>query len=109
MTIMKSILAAGAAIALTGTAAFAETKWDLSTAWGANNFHAQSAIAFADAVRDATDGSVDITVRLWVKKEDYWGVKFDMTKAFKEKFDQEDITIPYPTRTTYEYHMDAAS
>ncbi|MEM1410058.1 MAG: mechanosensitive ion channel domain-containing protein [Pseudomonadota bacterium] len=55
------------------------------------------------------DSSVDITVRLWVKKEDYWGVKFDMTKAFKEKFDQEDITIPYPTRTTYEYHMDAAS
>ena len=64
MTIMKSILAAGAAIAFTGTAAFAETKWDLSTAWGANNFHAQSAIAFADAVREATDGSVDITVHL---------------------------------------------
>jgi TRAP-type transport system periplasmic protein len=64
MTIMKSILAATTALALCGTAAFAETKWDLTTAWGANNFHAQSAIAFADAVREGTNGSVDITVHL---------------------------------------------
>ncbi|WP_342077035.1 TRAP transporter substrate-binding protein [Yoonia sp. SS1-5] len=64
MTIMKSILAAGAAIALGTSGASAETKWDLSTAWGANNFHAQSAIAFADAVREGTNGSVDITVHL---------------------------------------------
>ena len=64
MTIMKSILAATTALALCGTAAFAENKWDLTTAWGANNFHAQSAIAFADAVREGTNGSVDITVHL---------------------------------------------
>ena len=64
MTIMKSILAATTALALCGTAAFAETKWDLTIAWGANNFHAQSAIAFADAVREGTNGSVDITVHL---------------------------------------------
>ncbi len=64
MTNAKTLLAAGAAFAALSTAAMAETKWDLSTAWGANNFHAQSAIAFADAVRDATDGSVDITVHL---------------------------------------------
>lgn len=64
MTFMKSILAATTAMALCSTAAFAETKWDLTTAWGANNFHAESAIAFADAVREGTDGSVDITVHL---------------------------------------------
>jgi TRAP-type C4-dicarboxylate transport system substrate-binding protein len=64
MTIMKSILAATTALALCGTAAFAETKWDLTTAWGAKNFHAQSAIAFSDAVREGTNGSVDITVHL---------------------------------------------
>lgn len=64
MTIMKSILAASAVIALGTSGALAETKWDLSTAWGANNFHAQSAIAFADAVREGTNGSVDITVHL---------------------------------------------
>ena len=63
MTFVKSITA-GAAIALAGTGVWAETKWDLSTAWGGNNFHAQSAIAFADAVREETGGSVDITVHL---------------------------------------------
>lgn len=63
MTFMKTILATSTAMALCG-AASAETKWDLTTAWGANNFHAQSAIAFADAVREGTDGAVDITVHL---------------------------------------------
>jgi len=61
---MTTILTAGAVAVCSSTAATADTKWDLSTAWGANNFHAQSAIAFADAVRDATGGSVDITVHL---------------------------------------------
>jgi len=64
MTLMKSILMATTALTLSATVASAETKWDLTTAWGANNFHAQSAIAFADAVRAGTDGSVDITVHL---------------------------------------------
>lgn len=64
MTLMTRILAATTALTISGTATLAETKWDLTTAWGANNFHAQSAIAFADAVRDATDGGVDITVHL---------------------------------------------
>ena len=64
MTLMTKIFAATTALTLTGTAAVAQTNWDLTTAWGANNFHAQSAIAFADAVRDATDGTVDITVHL---------------------------------------------
>lgn len=64
MTFFKSLLAASAAIAISTSAVWAETKWDLSTAWGANNFHAQSAIKFADAVRNETNGSVDITVHL---------------------------------------------
>lgn len=64
MTMMTKILGMTTALTLVGSAAMAETKWDLSTAWGANNFHAESAMAFADAVREATDGSVDITVHL---------------------------------------------
>lgn len=64
MKLTKSMLFASVALAASSVAALADTKWDLSTAWGANNFHAQSAIAFADAVREKTDGSVDITVHL---------------------------------------------
>ena len=64
MTTMKTLLTASAILALSASGALADNKWDLSTAWGASNFHAQSAMAFADAVREATDGSVDITVHV---------------------------------------------
>ncbi len=64
MTFKHLAISATLAMGLTAQGAAAETKWDLSTAWGDKNFHAQSAIKFADAVRAATDGSVDITVHL---------------------------------------------
>ncbi len=60
----NQLLAATTIMALGCGVSVAETKWDLSTAWGAENFHAKNAIAFADAVRAETDGSVDITVHL---------------------------------------------
>ena len=47
------------------------------------------------------DSSVDFIVRVWVNAPDYWGVFFDMTKATKQRFDKEDINIPFPTRTLY--------
>ena len=62
-THIKAMLAGTIALGLSA-AVQAQTQWDLSTAWGADNFHAQSAIAFADAVRAETNGSVDITVHL---------------------------------------------
>ena len=40
--------------------------------------------------------SVDLTVRVWVKASDYWSLKFDLTKRFKEAFDANGISIPYP-------------
>lgn len=47
-------------------------------------------------VTNLGDSSVDITVRIWVASSDYWDVKFDTTKAVKESFDQNGISIPYP-------------
>jgi small conductance mechanosensitive channel len=47
-------------------------------------------------VTNLGDSSVDITVRIWVASSDYWDVKFDTTKAVKEAFDQNGISIPYP-------------
>lgn len=47
-------------------------------------------------VTNLGDSSVDLTVRVWSNTPDYWGVKFDMTKAVKEAFDQGGISIPYP-------------
>ena len=64
MNALTKLASAAAVFAALTSTAIAETRWDLSTAWGANNFHAQNAVKFADAVRDATDGSVDITVHV---------------------------------------------
>ncbi|UEM02968.1 TRAP transporter substrate-binding protein [Skermanella rosea] len=44
------------------TAAWAQTKWDLPTAYPDSNFHTQTLRWFADEVRRATDGQLDITL-----------------------------------------------
>lgn len=59
-------------------------------------------------VSNLGDSSVDFIVRPWVKKEDYWAVKFDFTKAVKEKFDAEDVTIPYPQRDVHLFQNNAS-
>ena len=51
------------------------------------------------AVAELADSSVNIVVRVWCNGADYWGLKFDLTRAVKERFDAEGITIPYPQRT----------
>jgi small conductance mechanosensitive channel len=48
------------------------------------------------AVANLGDSSVEFVVRPWVNSSDYWVVKSDFTKAVKEKFDAEGISIPYP-------------
>lgn len=55
------------------------------------------------AVTALNASSVDIVLRVWTRTEDYWPVKFDTTRAVKERFDAEGITIPFPTQTVYNY------
>src|SRR5580765_6289243 len=56
-------LIAAAALALASASAAAQTKWDLSTVWPDGNFHTKNAMRFADEVKKATNGSVEITVK----------------------------------------------
>jgi small conductance mechanosensitive channel len=39
---------------------------------------------------------------MWCNKADYWGLKFDMTRAIKESFDKSDIEIPFPQVTVHQ-------
>lgn len=39
--------------------------------------------------------SLDFIFRVWVKKEDYWEAKFDLTEIVKAEFDANNIEIPY--------------
>ncbi len=54
------------AVGLAGLAAVphasAQVKWDLPIAWPPGNYHTRNAIAFAEAVRERTNGRVVITV-----------------------------------------------
>ena len=41
------------------------------------------------------DSAVDITLRVWCKRENYWQLKFDLLEQIKEEFDKNGISIPY--------------
>ncbi len=43
------------------------------------------------------DFSIDLIVRFWSRTTDYWALRWDITKAIKEAFDANGITIPFPT------------
>ncbi len=60
---MKLRLAmASAALALTTSSGFAQSDWDMPTPYADSVFHTQNITRFADEVREATDGSINITV-----------------------------------------------
>ncbi len=47
-------------------------------------------------VSELGDSSINFFTRVWVKKEDYWDVKFSMIENTKEALDAAGIDIPYP-------------
>ena len=59
----------------------------------------------AIAITELADSSVNFNCRPWVKTADYWTVYADVTRAVKEAFDKEGISIPYPQM---DVHMDPA-
>lgn len=59
------------------------------------------------AVSNLGDSSVDFVVRPWVNAADYWAVKFDFTKAVKEAFDAQGISIPYPQQDVHMHTVSA--
>jgi len=54
-------------------------------------------------LHELADSSVNFIVRPWVKKEDYWEVYWDVTRAVKMRFDEEGISIPFPQRDVHMY------
>jgi small conductance mechanosensitive channel len=50
----------------------------------------------------ALDGaSLQFIVRAWVKREDYWEVHWDLTRAVKLRFDREGIRVALPQHEDY--------
>lgn len=48
------------------------------------------------AVAELADSSVNLVVRPWVRTEDYWTVRFELTERIKAALDENGISIPFP-------------
>jgi len=53
------------------------------------------------AVAELADSSVNFVVRPWCKAEDYWNVKFDLTRRLKEELEATGCSIPFPQRDVH--------
>ncbi len=52
-------------------------------------------------VKELGDSSVNLNLRCWSDPGDYWSLRFDLTKAVKQRLDAEGISIPFPQRDVH--------
>ena len=60
-------------------------------------------------LNELADSSVNFICRPWANNSDYWKVYWEVTKAVKQKFDRQGISIPFPQRDIHVYHESAPS
>lgn len=49
--------------------------------------------------------SVDFAVRPWVRNEDYWPVRFELTRKIKEDVEAAGLSFPFPQRDLHVYQQ----
>jgi small conductance mechanosensitive channel len=54
-------------------------------------------------VHELADSSVNIVVRPWVATDHNWDVYWDTTRAVKDSFDAEGVSIAFPQRDVHVY------
>lgn len=59
------------------------------------------------AVHELGDSSVNLVVRPWVVKDDYWTTRWDLTRALKENLEKAGCSIPFPQRDLHVYEHQA--
>ena len=50
------------------------------------------------AVAELADSSVNFVVRPWCLKDDYWPLRFDLTRRIKDELESSGCSIPFPQR-----------
>jgi small conductance mechanosensitive channel len=58
------------------------------------------------AVSELGDSSVNFVVRPWCKKEDYWALRWDLTRRFKEELEAAGCSIPFPQRDVHMFRAE---
>jgi len=73
---------------------------DKAMAAGLAVLKADSRVISAKAPQVLVEGlgesSVDLVLRCWTMRDDYWSLLFDLQKAVKQRFDRDGISIPFP-------------
>ena len=54
------------------------------------------------ALSQLAESSVNLTMRLWVKAPDYWGVFFDTQERIYAEFNRQGISFPFPQITVHQ-------
>jgi small conductance mechanosensitive channel len=60
------------------------------------------------AVKELADSSVNLLVRVWCRKENYWPLNFDWQSSVKLRFDKEGLSFPFPQREVTLYQGEPA-
>lgn len=55
------------------------------------------------AVSELGDSSVNLVVRPWCRREEYWNLRFDLTRKFKEELEGAGCSIPFPQTDVHLY------
>ena len=55
-------------------------------------------------VVELAESSVNINLRCWANRENYWSLRCDLTKQAKQQLDEHGISIPFPQRDVHLYH-----
>jgi small conductance mechanosensitive channel len=61
------------------------------------------------AVSELADSSVNLVVRPWCKKEDYWGLRFDLNRKLKEELEAAGCNIPFPQTDVHLHQVSGAA
>jgi len=71
----------------------------------------EDARAFTDPapvveVGELGDSSVNLVVRPWCKREDYWALRFALTRSFKEELERAGCSIPFPQQDVHMHQVE---
>ncbi len=61
------------------------------------------------AVSELADSSVNLIVRPWCLKEDYWPLRYDLVRRFKEELEKSGCSIPYPQQDVHVHQMNGSA
>ena len=58
------------------------------------------------ALTELADSSLNYSIKTWVNTKDYWDFFYNINEKIKKRFDEENISIPFPQTELHLYNKD---